>query len=200
MKRLIIKTVAITLSAILVLCGLIYGALALFAPKSLAGVYTDLGNNKLAVKYYEKQWNKTKSNIDLYNLCVAVDVYADNQKANEYLSAMLNVKDFENFCISQDKKDSMLTTEEFLEGKFVIALYIKTRRMDDVLNACYKSAQDGYTKYNPFYMLYSEANLKLNQSALEKTKAKIESMLGELNASERSLAEQDINTLLLMIG
>lgn len=124
MKKLIIKTAAITLAAIIIMALLIYGALAAFSPKSLAEFYDNAGNAGLAREYYARAYEKSGDINDLYVFCVKADEKGDAAKSAKYLEIMTKKEGFEEFCRGIDAGYTVkITTAEFLRGKCAAANY-----------------------------------------------------------------------------
>ena len=56
MKKLVLKTVCITLAGILALGVILFGIFALISPKTIANVADKMGNYSVSVFYYEKAY------------------------------------------------------------------------------------------------------------------------------------------------
>ena len=84
MKNLVIKTVVITLAAIVSLMAITFGALTVFTPKTLGGVFDGAGNYSAAVFFYDLQYEKTG---DIEDLAVLIDEsygFGDKENAKKY--------------------------------------------------------------------------------------------------------------------
>lgn len=194
MKKLVLKTVAITLAAVLCLSLIVYGIIALSSPITLAKAYDGLGWYKPAVRYYENQYEKTQSNDDLFVLCTKVNEYTDSQRAVKYLGELIEKEDYLDYCEKVDKqqKDQDFTTENFIDGKYVVAVF-SLRGFSKALIQAEKLVENGYDEYNPFFMLYSDANITLTKEQLTTLKSKLNSLSLSLSSSqERALASQDV--------
>ena len=219
MKKLIIKTAIITLASILALVGLLYGIFTLFIPKPLGDLFYKGGNYSAGMYYYEKQYNATKSAEDLWTLCLNVDVYKDPVRAEKYLAEFKANANFEKNCVALDEGNTdTFTTEEFIEGKLVCAVFIN-KGIDEAINTAYDCVKafdfvgGEYTQFNPFFMLYTDQNFILGVPELTKIKVKIENMIshpeqspeGEyestmLNQEEMDFATNDVYNLCVMLG
>ena len=65
MKKVVLKTIAITLASIVLALGLFFGSFALFSPITLAKFFDGLGVYSLSINFYESNFNKTKKVSDL---------------------------------------------------------------------------------------------------------------------------------------
>ena len=79
MKKLIIKTSIITVSAIIAAILLTYLTFVIFMPGRLAGFYDKLGLERQAVKQMSREYEKTDDLSDLIKLCQYCDKYGDNR-------------------------------------------------------------------------------------------------------------------------
>jgi hypothetical protein len=73
LTKLVWKTVAITLSALLGACLITFGSLALFAPASLGNFFGGLGMYNSSIHFYEVQYGKSQSIEDLAVLVLKLD-------------------------------------------------------------------------------------------------------------------------------
>lgn len=194
MKKLVLKTVAITLAAVLCLSLIVYGIIALSSPITLAKAYDGLGWYKPAVRYYENQYEKTQSNDDLFVLCTKVNEYTDSQRAVKYLGELIEKEDYLDYCEKVDKqqKDQDFTTENFIDGKYVVAVF-SLRGMSKAITQAKKMIENGYDDYNPFFLLYTDANLNLTKEQLTALKSEISTLTITLPSSaERLRAVNDL--------
>lgn len=219
LKKLVIKTAIITLASIIALMGLLYGVFALFIPKPLGDLFYKSGNYTAGMYYYEKQYNATKSTEDLWTLCLNVDVYGDSVRAEKYLTEFKSNPKFESNCAKLDEGNTdAMTTEEFIEGKLVCAIYIN-HGIDQAVSTAYDCVKafdlvgGEYTTYNPFFMLYSDPNFLLGVPELTKIRVQIEYMIsrpeqspeGEyestmLNQDEMEIAVKDVYNIMQLLG
>ncbi|MBQ9734457.1 MAG: hypothetical protein IJV95_01235 [Clostridia bacterium] len=121
MKNLVIKTIVITLAAIVSLLAITFGTLTVFTPKTLGGVFDGAGNYSAAVFFYDLQYEKTG---DIEDLAVLVDEtygFGDKENAKKYIAVMLKHKDFETYGSRKTQtgitlKDYYLGLNEILNG------------------------------------------------------------------------------------
>lgn len=179
MKKLVLKTAFITLASILGAIILVSGIFLLFIPKPVASFFESMGNYSASMSFYEKQYNNTKSDQDLWNICLKVDEYGDSARAEKYLHKFATSSNFEKNCKTLDQSKSngySQTTEEFIEGKLVIAVY-KNKGIDKAIDVATQCVAEDYTVYNPFYMLYSDPTINTNQEVLYKIRARLDLLM-----------------------
>lgn len=199
MTKLVLKTVAITLVAVLSACLVTFGSLALFAPKSVANFFDGLGMYKPAIHYYEKQYGKSQNIEDLAVLILKLDGEKDSVKTEGYLKAMVEHQDYSNYCNKLDTENSStaLSTDEFYRGKFAVSL-VRNGKIDDALNVSAVFVESkGYTEYNPFSTIVFELGELLNDEQLTKLEGKIRSYENNLNFEQsKALIQADIQIIL----
>lgn len=167
MKKLVIKTAVITLAVIIALVGLLFGAFCLFSPVTLAKFFDGAGNYSLSVTFYEKQYKKTQDLSDLYVLSVKLDQGKDAQKTERYLSVFLTTDGVNDYCKKYDDTNSAVTTYEYLNGKYVCALY-SVKGIDQALDYLEESVCDEYNDYNGYSILLGEYSSNLSNEELNK--------------------------------
>lgn len=167
MKKLVIKTAVITLAVIIALVGLLFGAFCLFSPVTLAKFFDGAGNYSLSVTFYEKQYKKTQDLSDLYVLSVKLDQGKDAQKTERYLSVFLTTDGVNDYCKKYDDTNSVFTTYEYLNGKYVCALY-SVKGIDQALDYLEESVCNEYNDYNGYSILLGEYSSTLSNQELNK--------------------------------
>ena len=194
MKRLVIKTVVITVAAILVLMAAVYLTLALFFPKTLAACWKDVGNYSLSAKYYEKQYEKSADYGDLATLCVYLDAKNDGVRTAEYLKLFTENGGFSARCEAEDLNGGFkYTAYEYYYGKYAVAEFY-ARNIDAAVAVAKKAvgAAAGYTENNAFYVLLIEAD-GLTANDKNAIKAAVTEIKGGLTDSKQiGYADRDI--------
>ena len=192
MKKLVLKTVLITLAAIIATTCALYGALAFFSPKTLAEFWNNAGNYAVSVKYYEKQYEKSGEISDLAGLCAKLDVKNDSAKAVKYLTLFTGSERFSTFCEQEDKSSGYkMTSYEYYYGIFTVAHYYQNG-LSSAITVAKKAVNGGYTEYNAFYVLLSEVGLtKDGGNAVATEISAIKETLSD--ETEIGFAERDIN-------
>ena len=191
MKKLIIKTAAITLAAIILTALLIYGELAAFSPKTLAEFYDKAGNAGLAREYYARTYEKSGDINDLYVFCVKADEKDDAAKSAKYLEIITNSDGFEEFCRNKDAGYAVkVSTADFLRGKSVAANYYAFG-VNKAVQSALSFTGNAYAENNAFTLFISGCAKEFStedkaaiSSALENVKTSLvsESDLARLNA------------------
>lgn len=175
MKKLVIKTASITLAVIIGVMALTFGALCIFAPKTVAGLFDGAGGYSASVFFYEKQYNKTQSTDDLYYLVLKLDDQKDPTKTREYLSVFLALEGVEDYCKTFDTTNNKMTTYEYLNGKYACAIY-KDTGIGDTITFLEKSVADGYTDYNAYSTIISVYGEVLTTEELNALKSSIQGL------------------------
>ncbi len=176
MKNLVIKTVFITLASLFGLLLLVFGALALFSPVTLAEVFDVTGSYSGSILFYEKQYDKTGDIEDLAVLSIKINQEVDAELAEKYLEKLVNHENFEQFCASED--GGVLSNKQFYVGKYALAL-VKNGKLDKALTVAEDFVnQNGYTGFNPYSVILVEKGKGLTAQQLNAIKAKIQSYSG----------------------
>ena len=189
MKNLVIKTALKTLLAFILVAGILFGVFVLFIPKPLANFFDSLGWKSASVTFYERQYNRTESDEDLYTLCFKVDAVEDSKRAYTYLSKFYSDKDFYTYCKSVDGKEKVeYSTEDYMEGKLVLSAYL-SKGIDVAMQKAILCVTDynGYSEYSPFRALYSNPNVKLTNLDYQT----IMQTIGELFAEPGLVSNED---------
>ncbi len=164
MKKLILKTALITLASILCVFLLVFGALALFSPITLANLFDRMGGYSSSIHFYESQYDKTGDIDDLSVLVLKIDHESDSELAEEYLAELVSHKDFNEFCVREEGGE--ISNKEFYYGKYAVAL-AKNSKLDKSIEVANAFVEDnGYTNYNPFSILLMEYGENLSETQL----------------------------------
>ena len=175
MKQLVTKAVFVTLGIILAICMLISTIFFIFFPLSLARLFENLGSYSASMYFYQKQYENTNSIEDLYVLCTKVDIYNDEQDATQYLSDMVTKKEYQTFCISKDVNGYGISTEEMIEGKYIVAQY-NANGLSSALELGSNLVSNEYSENNPFRMLITDRKLNFSKVQLQQVKDAIEKL------------------------
>ena len=154
MAKLVLKTVLITLAAMIITLAVVYFCLALAFPKALAKGWEAVGSYDLSIKYYEKQYEATEKIADLSAVCVKVDAEKDAARAVKYLKILTESAEFSDLCTKETDTavDYGFTAYEIYFGKYAIAAYYKDG-IAAAVNVATIATQNEYTKYNAFYVM-----------------------------------------------
>ena len=118
MKKLVIKTVIITVTVILAVCIAVMSAFWIFKPRVIAKVFDDLGSYKASQYFYESQYNKTNDISDLLELIDNAYEKQDNNHLINYLEKLMAHKDYKAYCQSEDSKlaPNEIKTEQYYQN------------------------------------------------------------------------------------
>ncbi len=197
MKKLVLKTMFITLAVVFVFMAAVYVILATANPSALAKFYDNTGNYSLTVKYLEKNYKKSNSYEDLATLCGKLDEHSDAERTALYVDKFINDDGFGEYCSANGLEGGYsMTVEELYFGKLVVALYLNGGVDFAVAKARDYVNKYGYTDSNSFYILIIDGNEKFDESAKNIIKTEIESFIGGLTGKQLQYAERDLNILL----
>lgn len=192
MKKLVIKTVAITVAAIIVLMAAIYLTFALAFPKTLANAWKDMGNYSLAAKYYEKQYDKSEDTDDLAWLCVYLDAQKDSERTAKYLKLFTENENFNARCEREDREGGFkYTAYEYYYGKYTVAEFY-ANSINAAIAVATKAISAGYTENNAFSVLLLEKENMTDDDRGAIVSA-IETIKDGLTDAEKQIADRDIN-------
>ncbi|MBQ9103671.1 MAG: hypothetical protein IJY57_01120 [Clostridia bacterium] len=181
MKKLVLKTVCITLAGILALGVILFGIFALISPKTIANVADKMGNYSVSVFYYEKAYEKSESLDDLYTLIVKLDEESDGAKTEKYCEIMFkpaNSGEVAVFMMKLDSKNvgAKVTTCEFIYGKYAIALCSQNsiEKCKEMVNVSVNYAKVyGYTENAPLTVALLTCGKNMNKETLQAIQSEI---------------------------
>ena len=119
MKNLVIKTAIITLASIVSIMAVTFGALCVFTPKTVAGIFENLGSKSASVFFYQKQYQKTNEIDDLIVVIDCAYLMEDLVLQEKYIKELINHDDFSSYCQKQDAENQgKISTQEYYEGYY----------------------------------------------------------------------------------
>ncbi len=188
MKKLVIKTVGITLAFIVVFLAMTYGVFALFFPKNTAYFYDGLGYDKIAVEYMLKAYDKSGDIKDLKTLCDYTIKTDDNGLIAEYLGKIFN----------ENKAEFLAETgSEYYDAaasKYINALYEAKEDKSSCVDTAF-SVTDKYRKGCAVRSLLGRVFIKNDKQTASLIKTKLESFLATSSEEERQIALDDLDVL-----
>lgn len=101
MRKIIVKTIAFSLSLVLAFTGLIYLILATLAPSALASLYFRIDAKELTLKYSEKAYEKSNDIDDLSTLVERSIVFEDGNVVIKRATELINRQDYEEYAKTQ---------------------------------------------------------------------------------------------------
>ncbi len=189
MKKLIIKTIVITISAIICIVSAVFGALCVFAPTSIASVFEDLGCYKESMFFYELKYEQSN---DIDDLIVLIDKAYGNDDAEgleEYLHNLIWHKGFYAYCQKEDENlpSTAMPSKDYFVGYYATIL-IRNGKFDVALNMS-KSYVDKftYTEFNPIRTIVKESFESLTAIQKEDLKQTI------LTYEQNDFTKEDLN-------
>lgn len=193
MKKLILKTVLITVGAIILAFGVLYGIFALAFPKSLANFYDGLGDDKKAVQYMDRAYSQSGDVSDLDALCNFALKTGDNGLICEHLSRLFSSEEFKTYCECGTKG---IAYYDFMASKYITALYDTSSDKEGVIDTASSLTDD----YRTACGLYTVLRLTLQEDIPDATlinlvKEKINSAYSSYSADGQSLATADLEKL-----
>lgn len=197
MKNLVLKTIGITLCAIVVLIALLYGIFVLFFPKNMAKFYDNTGNDKLAVYYMEKACNKSDSIDDLNLLCVYAVKTGDNGLIAKHLDKLFQSDDF--------KKYSLTTVDGIAYYDFMASKYVIARFYVDGATAAIEKAfalTDDYRQFSAVYSLLRTivSDKERDNGYVESIKEGILSAYDGYSKAGKTYADADLSIINVILG
>ena len=159
MKRLVVKTVLITVLSLVCVTALSFFSLFFFYPKALGNVFKAVGDDEAALYFYEKQYNKSGTADDLSVVVDLLDVEKDPDKVYVYTNELIAKSDFSAFCEKKDKNAVGMTTSEYYYAKFAVSDFY-VNGIESAEEICKESVTiSGYTDYNAYRILIASAQL-----------------------------------------
>ncbi len=197
MTKLVWKTIIITLASILVACFLIFGALALFSPITLAKFFDQTGSKNIALFFYEKQYEKTEDIEDLSLVVLKIDDNDNSLKSEKFLAKLIKHADFNEFCSKQNISSSALSSEEYYYGRYATVL-VSNGKVDDALIASGLFVEQySYTENNPYSVIILRFGKELETEHIQTLKTRLNELLSDSNLSvdERQRINDDLSEL-----
>lgn len=191
MKKLVIKTICITLASLIGAFVLAFGAVTLFAPKCLGELFDGVGNYSASVFFYEKQYEKTDDINDLYRLVSKIDIEKDATVAEKYYFEFISHKDFESLCANIDNDNRAVLAKDYYYGTYCLAL-AKNGKLDKALSFAKTYVdENGYTINNPFRVIVMEYADDCNAEEIQKIKTALNLIVddGEYLTADKNYIE-----------
>lgn len=132
-KKDVLKPVAITFAALVLMFVMVLLSLHLWCPYAMAQISYKLGANKLALSYFERDYNTTKNYGVLYNIVNLSIKQEDSEKVITYFEKFLNDSDYndyikkiddknQNLKVSSLVKSKLLSEDNYLKNRYVFSL------------------------------------------------------------------------------
>lgn len=203
MKKLVIKTVFITVMSILIVCLAVISAFCIFKPRVIAQMFDNFGNYNATQYFYQRQYEKTGEIEDLLMLIDNAYEKQDNVALRNCIGQLIADDEFKSYCINKNLAvaPGNIKTEEYYASWYAEVLCITGDFADAVaFSNTYVLKDDGsvnmgYTKFNPFRTL---VNIKSNltQAQVNVLKQAIQEKLVSItDVTELGYIAQDLNKL-----
>lgn len=150
MKKLVIKTVCITLAIMIAFTSIVYLVVARFAPSMLGDFYFRLNNGNLTLKYTEIAYNESNDIKDLDTLCKRSIIFDNDEMVVTYATKLINREDYLNYVATQSKDYNY-----YIVCSLVQSLY-QTNKKDVALQTAITNT-NAYTTVNPIRIVISLA-------------------------------------------
>ncbi len=203
MRKLVVKTVLLTVGAFICVLAIIFGALSLACPNKLAGAFDAIGSYKANVYFMQKQYEKTGEFDDLISLIKELDENKSPAKTAEYCEILfddLYKTAFDEYCKNDGKTEYLTETnaKEFFYDKYAVA-EINTGDVDSAIEIAKKCVSIcGYTKTNPFRSFINMAD-ELTPDELNKIKQGVNGV-SLSDSTQKQIRTQDINDITEIIN
>lgn len=170
MKKLVIKTVALSLAIILAVLALVVLLVSSLSPITVANAYFRLGNTEMAVKYTEKNYIKTQSLTDLALLVERGILAEDNEIVVKYSPNLLFDSKFEE--LAQQKSGDYTN---YIVNGYVVSLY-NVSDIEKSIAIAFQYVDANFTLPNPVTTLIYKASSKNDVTTLNKVLAVLETL------------------------
>ena len=168
MKKLIVKTVAITLGILIAVSVIFYLILANASPNVLADVYFQTQNAELSIKYSKKAYEKSK---DLSDLLVVVErsiLFDDDDTTLEYGVRFINDEAYPSIIETKGQD-----YHYYVVGNICQIQYEKGDKAVAIQTAINNTGE--YLSYNPIHKLILLAAQGNDKAFLQDIKSHLES-------------------------
>lgn len=150
MKKLIIKTIAFSIGILVAGFALFYLIMATASPSSLGDFYYRTGNERLAIKYSEKAYEKSEDIGDLATLVERSASLKRHALVKEYGFLLINHAGYDEFS-----KAEGAGYKYYVAGSICQSLYILGETSASVDTAFNQTAE--YNKVNPVRVIIALA-------------------------------------------
>ncbi len=169
MRKLIVKTIAITLGILIALTSAFYLLLSCCFPKVLSNVYFQIQSEELCLKYSEKAYENSNDIGDLAMLVERSIVFKKSDKVLTHGVSLINDQDYQSYLLT--KGDGY---HYYLVGNICQVQYNNGDRQTALETAFSNTGE--YLAYNPIHKLIllsaqngdDESLVKIKSHLLEK--------------------------------
>ncbi len=198
MKKLICRTIGITLAAVLGFFALFSGIIILFCPSVYGRIFSNLGNYSASTWCYERQYKISSDTSDLAVL--VLNLKEDDERIEKYSYLLITDGGYDEYVESGSLKHftSELKAEEYFFSLSAVSKF-DGGDFNTALSICDSFySRLGYTEFSPLRTLIVKKISEFSQAEISSLEQKINSIKGELSGEELEFAESDLlilNTL-----
>lgn len=200
MKKLIGKTIAITVASVLGFFAVFSVFAVLFCPRVFGKMFENTGNYGASIWCYERQFDISGSVEDLTAIILNLKD-EDFVKIDKYSQKLLEHKDYSEYIQGEGKKLFLeeIIAEEFFYRKAVVSRYQVAGIDSAILSAKTFVDRLGYTSSNPYRGLVALKSDMLSIEDLTKIQQELQTIKNSLQLDEQVLIEQDIQEIQILI-
>ena len=181
MKKLIVKTIALTVSIMLVLGAGFYLVLSSFFPSVLANRYFDAGNIELALKYSEKAYQQNEDIDSLSILSERSIVFDNDQMIITYCTLLINHDNYQELVLSKSSGYHYYIVSSLCESLY------KGGDKTIAIDTAFLNTSD-YVEFNPVHKLIVLSASKNDVATLNIIKQKLTERQDKNNLLQSHLA------------
>lgn len=134
MKKLIIKTICLSLAVLLGSIFCAFGLATISVPGKVGRFFDSIGAYSASVLFYEKQYRNSDDINDLYLLITKIDLEGDSETAEFWLEEIVSHEKFNKLCEEVDKQGSSVSTRDYCYASYCFAL-IENGKIEKASNA-----------------------------------------------------------------
>ncbi len=195
MKKLIGRTIGITLAAVFLFLAVFSGIIVLFCPSVYGRIFSKLGNYSASTWCFEREYKIGKETYDLAVLVLNLE--ERDSRLNYYSYLLITDAGYEEYILNNSLKyfSSALKAEEYFYSKSAVSKFdgADFTSCVSVCDSFYNKL--GYTEFSPIRKLIVLRGESFNLSQITELEQKINLIKGELSGSELSFAESDLIVL-----
>lgn len=164
MGKLVAKTALCTLSVLIGLALIVFGALSLAAPSAMLAFSDDLGMDKLSAAYSVAVYERTEEIEDLVEAVERNYNVSNYNECAKYGAKLLADSDFGRYCAARDQQTAgndniHKSYSQYISGIVSTAQYY-TGEEEAALNTAFSALGQTFPKYNAVKDLTVSARIK----------------------------------------
>lgn len=158
MKKLIIKTVLITLLSVFAVLLVLVTGMTILAPKTMSNVFYSMGNKHTALWYAELQYQKFGNYGDLENVVVLSNECSDYKRTAKYSKKLIENSNFTTLCAEKDASGNYgMSYFNYIHGNLAVALYKTGVASTEIFVVASETVKTSYTPFNAYtFLIYDD--------------------------------------------